>query len=143
MIIFLFHFADKIENASKGNPKPIPKAKKLIMLDVKLLNNNALAKKAAINAGLHGITIAPKKNPKIKALSSGFFAVFTFAFGKNLEKSRLNIKNKLIIPSIANAIGETMPMTFVNDSCKRVVNIKPRRVINITTPKTTIKPNKI
>jgi len=33
------------------------------MLEKKLVNNKALAKNAAINAGLQGITIAPKKNP--------------------------------------------------------------------------------
>lgn len=60
------------ENKRRGKPIPKPKNKKFIILEAKFEKRTALAKKAAINNGLQGITIAPKKKPKTKALTKGF-----------------------------------------------------------------------
>ena len=58
-------------NTNNGDPRPIPKERKLNMLEKKSPNKRALAKNVAMNAGLQGRTIAPKKKPKIKALFRG------------------------------------------------------------------------
>ena len=63
LIIVELQFAETIENRINGKPIPSPKNKKLSMLSVKLVIKAVLAKNAAINAGLQGITMAPKKNP--------------------------------------------------------------------------------
>jgi len=120
----------------------MPKERKLSILEAKFSINNALARKAAIKPGLHGITMAPKKKPNPNALFQGFLLVFTLTFGKNLPKSKSNIKNILIIPNMAKAIGETIAITLVKDCCKRVVKISPKSNIKIMTPETTIAPNK-
>ena len=120
----------------------MPKERKLSILEVKLSINNALARKAAIKPGLHGITIAPKKKPNPNALFQGFLLVFTFILGINLPKSKLNIKNILIIPNMAKAIGETIAITLVKDCCNKVVKIRPKSNIKIITPKTITAPNK-
>jgi len=120
----------------------MPNERKLAILVTKLSNNKALAKKAAIKAGLQGITMAPKKKPKPNALFKGFLLIGAFILGKNLEKSTLNIRNKLIIPNIAKAIGETIAITLVKDCCNKVVKIRPKSNMKIMTPKTTIAPNK-
>lgn len=113
------------------------------MLEKKLPNRSALAKNAVIKAGLHGRTIAPKKKPKINALFRGFlFPVWIFVLGRNLEKSNSNIRAKLIKPKIAKAIGETIPITLVNDFCKSVVKINPNKIIKIIIPDKIVKPNK-
>lgn len=49
----------------------------------------------------------------------------------------------LIIASRLNAIGLIIPIAFVRDSCKKNVNISPKRNIEITTPSVTISPIKI
>jgi len=92
---------------------------------------------------LHGRTIAPKKNPKPNDLKKGFLAVGDFICGKNLEKSKLNIKNKLTTAKIPNAIGETIPITLVKETCKNFVKINPSKNIELTTPKATRIPKKI
>ena len=58
-------------NTNNGNPRPIPKERKLNILEKKSPNKRALAKNAVTNAGLQGRTIAPKKKPKINALFRG------------------------------------------------------------------------
>ena len=142
-MIFSLHCADIIDNISKGVPRPMPKNKKFRILEAGLFISNALAKKTAMNAGLHGRTIAPKKKPNPKALFIGFPLTGEVILGKNLPKSKLNIKKTLIIPNITNAIGETIPMTPVKDCCKMVVNKIPSNSMNEITPRTTINPNNI
>lgn len=85
------------------------------MLEKKLSMINALAKKAAMKAGLQGITIAPKKKPYRKAFSFGFLLVGVFGFGINLEMSKSNKSKMLTIPRIENAIGEIIPIIFVKE----------------------------
>ena len=51
------------ENSSKGKPIPKPKARKLEIFDRKSGIVAALVNKTAMNAGLQGTTIAPKKKP--------------------------------------------------------------------------------
>ena len=74
-----------------------------------------IANKTTNDAGLHGRTIAPKKNPKINELKKGFLTVGDFICGSNLLKSKLNIKNKLTIAKIPKAIGEIIPMALVSE----------------------------
>ena len=113
------------------------------MLEKKLSTSKLLAKNAAINAGLQGITMAPKKNPNKNAFVIGFLAPGVFILGINLLKSKLKIKNMLMIPKIPNAMGEIIEITFVRDSWRIVVNIRPRAIIKARTPATTNRPNKI
>ena len=63
LIMFVLHFADKMEKAKSGKPIPSPKNKKLNMFVRGFWIMAALAKRAARKAGLQGITIPPKKNP--------------------------------------------------------------------------------
>lgn len=128
---------------NNGNPIPNPNDRKLSMLEMKSPNKNARAKNVAINAGLHGIKIAPKKKPKMKALFRGLlFVVWIFSFGINLDKSTLNIRAKLINPRIANAIGEITAITFVRDFCKIVVKINPNKIIKMIIPADIVNPNR-
>jgi len=62
-------------NTNKGKPMPMPKNRRRSTFSRKLKADMVLVKKAAINRGLHGTTIAPKKNPNMKALTQGFLAV--------------------------------------------------------------------
>jgi hypothetical protein len=60
--------------------------------------------------------------------------------GKNFPKSKSNIKNILIIPKIPKAIGDNIPITFVSDVCKKVVNMSPSKVMKTIIPKVTKSP---
>jgi len=103
-----------------------------------------IANKTIRDAGLQGKTIAPKKNPKIKELANGFLVTGAFiCFGISLLKSKLNIRNKLTTARIPKAIGDTIPITLVNDVCKNFVNINPIRNIEDITPKVTNNPKKM
>lgn len=102
-----------------------------------------IANKTIKDAGLHGRTIAPKKKPKRNALSKGFLDFGVTIFGMNLEKSKLNIRNKPMIARIVNAIGEIIPIALVNEDCKNFVNINPNKNIEDMTPKATTKPKRI
>ena len=62
-IIFCVFVVEIIENANKGTPIPIPKNKKLMIPEKKVDRVVIRVKRAAMNKGLHGTTIAPKKNP--------------------------------------------------------------------------------
>ena len=62
-ITFWLQFVDIAENIKRGNAKPIPNERKLRIFDAAFVTRADFANKAAINAGLHGTTIAPKKNP--------------------------------------------------------------------------------
>ena len=64
-------------------------------------------------------------------------------FGINRPRSKLNIKNKLIIVRIPNAIGEIILIALVNDPCKKKVKINPNKNIDKMTPKVIITPNSI
>ncbi len=142
-IMFLLHCPETKLKANSGAPSPNPNAIKLNMLEIKSPNKKALAKNAAIKAGLHGITIAPKKKPKTNALFNGFLLpVWMFALGINLEKLRSNIKARLIKPRMANATGEIMLMTLVRDFCRRVVNTNPSKTIKIIIPVKIVKPKR-
>ena len=55
--------------------------------------------------------------------------------------STSNIRSKLISARMPKAIGETIPITLVNDICKKVVNTRPSRSINKITPAVIINPN--
>ena len=68
--------ADSNEKASNGKPRPNPNARKLRLFARNCVVVVARAKNAAIKPGLHGKTIAPKKNPKVNALTNGFFESF-------------------------------------------------------------------
>ena len=63
--------------------------------------------------------------------------------GNNLEKSKLNIRNKLTTARIPKAIGEIIPIALVNDVCKNFVNIRPNKNMEDITPRVTINPKKI
>lgn len=139
-IILLLHLTLNNENTSNGAPNPRPKNKNPNMLVAKLSNSKARAKNTATKAGLHGITIAPKKKPNKRALHKGFFFTGELNRGKNLPKLILKIKTKLTKPNIAKAIGETSPMTLVNEACNNVVNINPKPNIKVKTPATTRTP---
>jgi len=67
---------DNNEKANNGKPRPNPNARKLVIFARNSVVVVARAKKAAMNPGLHGKTIAPKKNPKVNALTNGFLEIF-------------------------------------------------------------------
>ncbi len=59
-------------NTNNGKPTPIPKNRNRKIFCAKSTVDTALANKMALNPGLHGTTIAPKKNPYRNALTQGF-----------------------------------------------------------------------
>ena len=59
-------------NTNNGKPTPTPKNRNRKIFCTKSRVDTALANKMAINPGLHGTTIAPKKNPYRNALTQGF-----------------------------------------------------------------------
>lgn len=63
LIIDWLQFTERREKAKSGKPRPIPNTKKFSMLEVKSPIRAARVRKAAMKAGLQGITIAPKKKP--------------------------------------------------------------------------------
>jgi hypothetical protein len=131
------------EKASSGNPIPIPKNTKLRMFSRKLVVETVLVKRTAINAGLQGTTIAPKKKPNKNALNQGFLVpVGAWTLGRNLPMSILNINRRLINSRMPKAIGDTTPTTLVRDTCKNVVNTSPSRDMDKITPEVITTPNK-
>ena len=104
-----------MENIKSGmaipNPKKMNVSKFMNALVVEVLRANHIIR----DAGLHGRTIAPKNSPKISADKKGFLVKGELIFGKNFPKSKSKIKNKLISPSIAKAIGEIIPIAFVKE----------------------------
>ena len=136
--------AEIIEKANRGRAMPTPKNVKLSRLDVKSRVDVLIANKTIKDAGLHGKTIAPKKNPNTKELAKGFFVRGALIFfGISLLKSKLKIKNKLTTANIPKAIGEIIPIALVKDVWRNFVKISPTKNIETTTPKVTINPNKI
>ena len=132
---------DITENNNIGKDMPIPNAIKFSILTKNSITANALAKRAAINDGLHGITIAPKKNPNTNIPNREFLTFGVLTFGKYLPTSIFNINNMLIINNIKNAIGDIIPIIFVKDTCKNVVNINPNKNINVIMPRVIINPD--
>lgn len=137
------HWAEIIENNNRGRAIPIPKNTKFNRLVVKPIVEVLIANRTIRDAGLHGRTMAPKKNPKTNEVKIGFFVIGALTFGKNLEKSKLNIKKILTIAKIPNAMGEIIPITFVSETCRNWVKIKPIKNIEVITPRATIRPRKI
>ena len=104
-----------MENIKSGMAMPSPKkinvSKFMNALVVEVLNANNITSEA----GLHGRTIAPKNSPKSNADKKGFFVIGEVILGNNFPRSKLKIINKLIKPRIAKAMGEIIPMAFVNE----------------------------
>lgn len=130
------------ENINKGKAIPMPKDRKFSTLPRKLTADIVLAKRAAINKGLQGTAMAPKKKPYAKVIKSGFLATGAWTVGRNLLISILKINNKLMIINMPNAAGDTTPITLVSDTCRTVVNINPSKTMNKITPEVTINPKK-
>ena len=136
--------AEIIEKTSKGRAIPIPKNMKLNKFVTKSTVEVLIANKTIRDAGLQGKTIAPKKKPKIKDVTNGFFVIGALIFfGNNLLKSKLKIKNKLTTAKIPKAIGDIIPMALVNEACKNFVNINPTKNKEEITPRVTINPRRI
>ena len=130
-------------NKSKGRDIPTPKNTKLSKFVKKSTVEVLIANKIISDAGLHGKTIAPKKKPKINELRKGFLVIGAFILGKNLPKSKLNIKDKLTTAKIPKAIGEIIPIALVSEAWRNFVKINPNKNIEDITPKATINPKKI
>ena len=139
----LLHWPEITENNNRGRAIPMPKNTKLSRFVAKPIVDVLIAKRTIRDAGLHGRIMAPKKNPKMNDVKRGFLVMGALTFGKNLEKSILNIKNILITARIPNAMGEIIPITFVREACKNLVKIKPIKNIDVITPRATIRPRKI
>ncbi len=139
-------------STSKGKATPTPKSKKRETFCIKSTVDTALANRMAINPGLHGTTIAPKKNPYIKALSHGFFVRGARPLGRNLQISTsiletndripVTISTRLITSRMPKAIGEIICTTLVNDISRIVVNTSPSSSIKKIKPELIITPNK-
>ena len=142
-ITLLDHCAEINVSVNNEIAIPIPKNMKLNKFAINDKVEVLMANKTISDAGLHGRIIAPKKKPNPKELKKGFLAFGVTILGKNLVKLKLKIKNKLTIARIPKAIGDTIPITFVNETCKNFVKINPNKNIETITPKATIKPNKI
>ena len=134
------HWAETTEKSNSGRAIPIPKNTKLSRLVTKLTVEVLIANKTIRDAGLHGRTMAPKKNPKTNDVKIGFFVIGALTFGKNLEKSKLKIKNKLTIAKIVKAMGEMIPIALVREVCRSFVKINPNKNIEEMTPRATVKP---
>jgi len=139
----LLHWAEIAAKINNGRAIPIPKNMKLNKFVTKPIVEVLIANKTTNEAGLHGRTMAPKKNPKPNELKKGFLDVGDRICGKNLEKSKLNIKNKLTNAKIPKAMGEMIPITLVKETCKNFVKIKPTKNIELITPRETITPKSI
>ena len=127
---------------NKGKPMPMPKNKNCRIFSRKPMADAVRVKRTAINNGLHGTTIAPKKKPNVKALTQGFLARGVRALGRNLPTSTLKINSRLMMSNMPKAMGETMPMTLVSDTSKMVVNTIPSKIIKIITPAVITSPNR-
>jgi hypothetical protein len=130
-------------NMNNGIPIPIPNTTKLRKFVKKLTVEVLTANKMTSDAGLHGSTIAPKKNPNINDVRNGFFVTGACIFGNNEPMSKLKINKMLTTPNIPNATGLTIPIALVSDSCSSRVNIKPKTVMEIMTPVRVTAPSKI
>lgn len=139
-------------STSKGKPTPTPKNKKRETFCAKSTVDTVLANRMAMNPGLQGTTIAPKKKPYRKADVHGFLVKGARPFGRNVQMSTsilvvndkipVTISARLIMSRMPNAIGETICTTLVNEISKIVVNTNPIRNINKMTPEVIITPNR-
>jgi len=134
--------SDRIDNNINGIVIPIPKNINDNIFWINDVIVTDLANKAAISNGLHGITIAPKKNPYKNALIYGFFDSGVTIWG-NFKKLIfiLNINFIDIIANIINAIGEIIPIILFKDNSNMLVNNNPIININVITPRDIIIPN--
>ncbi len=131
---------------------PMPKNKKRAIFTAKSMPVAVVVKRTAINAGLHGTTIAPKKNPYMKALAQGFLTMGARPFGRNLPRSMSTLKTndkrlvtisrRLMMSNMPKAIGEAICMMLVKDTSRMVVNIRPIKNIKMIMPAVIISPNK-
>ena len=131
-------------STNRGKPTPTPKNRKRKTFCTKSRVDTALANRMAINPGLHGTTIAPKKKPYRNALTHGFRAMGARPFGRNLQISistpvtsdlmPVTISIKLMTSKIPKAIGETTWTTLVKETSNSVVKTSPSRNINSMTP---------
>ena len=121
----------------------MPKNMKLSKFVAKPIVDVLIANNITKEAGLQGNTISPKKKPKLNELKKGFLSVGDFIWGKSLEKSKLNIKNKLTTAKIPKAIGEIIPIAFVKEVCRNFVKINPNKNIEDITPIATTTPKRI
>ena len=110
---------------------------------IKLIVEVDIAKRITREAGLQGITIAPKKRPKRKEVFVGFVPVLIEYLGRNFVKSTSNIRRILTTARIANTIGEIIPITFVRDSFKMNEKINPNVNIEVIIPAVIIHANLI
>jgi hypothetical protein len=143
VIIVSVAVAERAARTKRGKPMPIPKNRKRSIFSKNPAVDIVLEKRAAINKGLQGTTMAPKKKPKKKALNQGFLVMGACALGSSLPTSTLNTSSKLMTSRIPKAIGDTMLITLVNDTWSTVVKINPRMTINRMTPVVMIMPKKI
>jgi hypothetical protein len=134
--------AEIIEKITSGKAIPAPKETNVRTFAIKSVITIVLEKRIAINTGLQGTTIDPKKNPKKNADFRGFFDIGARNFGKYFPRSMLKISIRLAIPKITNAIGEMIPTTLFSDSCRIVMNISPSKNMKVITPTATNNPNK-
>jgi hypothetical protein len=108
--------ADSNEKIRSGNPIPKPNEMKVTRFSKKPIVDNVVVKSAAINNGLHGITIAPKKNPKRRALNLGSFEIGVLILGSISPMFMFRINIMLITRSKLKAMGEITPITLVSDT---------------------------
>lgn len=133
--------AEMAEKINSGKPIPMPKARKFRIFRKKFMLDMVFVNSTAMNSGLHGTTMAPKKKPYMNARRRGFPATGTRALGRYLPTSTSNINSKLMTINIINATGETIPITLVSDASRKVVNTNPSRNMNNITPDAIIRPN--
>ena len=139
-------------NTNNGKPTPTPKNRNRKIFCTKSTVDTALANKIAINPGLHGTTIAPKKNPYRNALTHGFRAMGARPFGRNFQISvstpvtndrmPVTISIRLMTSRVPKAIGETIWTMLVKETSKRVVKTSPITNINSMTPVVIISPKR-
>ena len=129
--------AETTPKMNKGSAIPTPNNTKPSKFSKKLLTELETANRTTSEAGLHGKTTIPKNNPNKIELTYGFDTVGDCTCGIYLENSKPNINIKDIIPNIKNAIGETISITDVSETCKNFVKISPTKNILSTTPSVT------
>jgi hypothetical protein len=128
--------------AMSGKASPTPKKRNFVILPRKSALRRERVNIVAMNKGLHGITIAPKKKPFINPLARGFLTIGTRILGRSFPTSIFTRSSKLITINIPKAIGDTTSITLVSDTCRTVVNKRPSSNINRITPEVIIRPNR-
>lgn len=114
-MIVLLAPADTTANRTNGALMPNPNEMKFSMFTKKLVTVSVLTNNAAMNKGLHGITIAPKNSPKRKDLNHGFSEPGVLILGAYFPISISKMSNRLINVNIMKAIGEITPIALVSE----------------------------